>query len=265
MPNNIPEYEATSFAEFIAAVESAKTAINGRELWFRGISKVTHKLVPSLFRHPTKITIDDISSLESEIYQEFTFRSPSYDAVKRDDWDRLFLMQHYRSPTRLLDWTSSPLVALFFAVSHATDNNTDAAVWVMDPAAWKAGILYDISQAPVVFSTTDDILEPFHPKNKTKGRSQPLAMEGIINNARINAQKGKFVIFGHQLKSQEDHAQECAVWNAEIPLHKIVCKSPNIPKIASDLNNYGITHTSIYPDLEGLAVEIKIRAGYPHV
>lgn len=265
MANKIPEYEAKSFADFIAAVEKAKTSLGARELWFRGVSKANHKLIPSLFRHPTKATIEEIALLEGEIYQEFTFRSPSYDAVKRDDWDRLFLMQHYRSPTRLLDWTSSPLVALFFAVSHATDDDTDAVVWVMDPAAWNAGILNDISQEPVVFSTSEDILEPYHPKNKTKGRSQPLAMEGIINNTRINAQKGKFVIFGHQLKSQEDHAQECAVWSESIPLHKIVCRSVAIPKIAADLNDYGITHTSIYPDLEGLAVEIKIRAGYPHV
>jgi len=262
LPNDIPVHEASTFAEFISAVETAKLALSAKELWFRGISSASHQLIPSLFRHPTLTTIEQIADLEREVYQQFSFRSPSYDSIRRDDWDRLFLMQHYRSPTRLLDWSSSPLVALFFAVAHSAPSGQDAVVWVMDPACWNAGILHDISQPPAIFSTTDDILAPYHPVHTGKGRSQPLAMEGIINNPRINAQKGKFVIFGHQLKSQEEHAADCAAWDTNIPLHKIVCKADDVASIAADLNDYGVTHTSIYPDLEGLAVEIRIRAGY---
>lgn len=266
MPNIIPETVVKSFPEFVAAVEEAKKYFDGKDLWYRGISKVSHSLVPGLFRHPSAKTIEEITALESQIYQEFTFRSPSYDVIRRDDWDRLFLMQHYRSPTRLLDWSSSPLVALFFAVTGAADPSEGAVVWVMEPSGWNAGMLNDISQPPCIFSTNDHMLETYHPLSQSKARrSQPLAMEGIINNPRINAQKGKFVIFGHQLRSQEEAAEECPVWGTQMPLAKIICDEKCLPKIAGDLNSYGVTHTSIYPDLEGLAVELKIKAGYSHV
>lgn len=49
----------------------------------------------------------------------------------RASW--LTLMQHYGLPTRLLDWSESPLVALYFALSSDEDAKADAAVWVLNP------------------------------------------------------------------------------------------------------------------------------------
>ncbi len=53
-------------------------------------------------------------------------------------WEWYFLMQHYGAPTRLLDWTGNPLVALYFAIvdQEVHGKNRDAAVWVFDPWEW---------------------------------------------------------------------------------------------------------------------------------
>lgn len=48
----------------------------------------------------------------------------------------MLLIQHYRLPTRLLDWTENPLVALYFAISSSrgADESRDGALWVLDPS-----------------------------------------------------------------------------------------------------------------------------------
>jgi hypothetical protein len=78
--------------------------------------------------------------LEDEIRQEFAVRAPSLGTERpQNSWEWYFLMQHCGAPTRLLDWTESALIALFFAVRGklGADEN-DAAVWILEP--WKLNL-----------------------------------------------------------------------------------------------------------------------------
>jgi hypothetical protein len=114
-----PEETISSLVEFTTAVEQARQSANG-PLWFRGVGDSDYTLEPSLFRHPKRRESLDVLELEHELLLRFRQRSVPYlDRTVGDDWDCLFLMQHFGVPTRLLDWSENPFVALYFALTSA--------------------------------------------------------------------------------------------------------------------------------------------------
>ena len=100
------------------------------ETWvFRGQGKGSHKLVTSLDRAfiDFEISPDKALKVEERVMREFRRRYSHYKSKEPHPLDRIAwwsIMQHYGSPTRLLDWTYSFYVALFFAIEKATDEKT---------------------------------------------------------------------------------------------------------------------------------------------
>lgn len=96
--------------------------------WFRGQPNYEHKLIPSIFRQGVKygVIFDERKMLE-----EFQRRYPDQSSNHKTVYEWLTLMQHYGLPTRLLDWSSNLLVALYFCCISGEDS--DGAVYVFDP------------------------------------------------------------------------------------------------------------------------------------
>ena len=246
----------STFAELLETVEKFQSSSSIS--WYRGCRNKAHGLKPSLFRHKTKSNIEDIISLESEITTRFVQRSlPFLQRSLTDDWDKLFLMQHYGVPTRLLDWSENPFVSIYFALVTASEpKTTDACLWMCDPIAWNRAALAHISYKGGVLDQSNTLMAAYAP-GKPAGiiPVTPVMIYGSYNSPRIVAQRGGFALFGQSMNAMED-TFETDQFPAGV-LKKVVIPHAKVGEIRSSLFRKGFTESVVFPDLEGLARELS--------
>lgn len=240
--------------------------------WYRGCA-VDCDLKPSLYRHPTITEPEAFLKQEMDILLRFKQRStPHVTANMRmdKDLDALFIMQHFGVPTRLLDWTENPFIALYFAVNDADyeesngilEYKSDVCVWVLDPKAWNNKSL-DLDPPPgIIYSLDSTLLHGYMPTSTLSNRKPyPIALYGLYNNPRIVVQKGVFTLFGtisqpmEQVYISHSYPQDC--------LLNLTIKKEHVGDMLNSLIRIGITDSTIFPDLDGLAKELKREFGYP--
>ncbi|EKO3842794.1 FRG domain-containing protein [Vibrio harveyi] len=267
MPNTLTEVTITDFQNFLDNVDQGQRDEDSL-LWFRGAGNSDYKLSPTLHRHDDITDSTKLLTYEKKLLTRFKERSVPYLKSRiEDEWELLFLMQHYGMPTRLLDWTENPFISLFFALSsakknHSGDYETDAAVWVLSPSKWNQSVFSNISYSGGAMSPTEQMVNAYKP-----GASDPLLMQeypvailGIHNSPRIVAQRGSFCLFGKSLTPMED------IFSAGSfqpdTLKKLIIPAGLIEELLNKLIWMGITDSVIYPDLEGLAKETKRLFGF---
>jgi hypothetical protein len=182
--------------------------------------------------------------------------------LKDDNWERLFFMQHFEIPTRLLDWSENPFVALYFALTSTPENaGADAVIWMLDPVSWNRKSLDHITYTGGVLTVEDSLLDTFKPSASVADmNTDPVAIYGFHNSARIVAQRGVFTISGKDTSLMEDIYK-----NRDYPLDSLLkVRVPNADKIKllKSLFEVGFTHSVVYPDLAGLAKEMKHSFGF---
>ena len=222
-----------------------------RELvWFRGHSQACWKLVPSLARRPIHLV------KETEIIKRFIQLAVPHldDDVPRDDWEWIFLMQHHRVPTRLLDWTESPLAALWFAVSSLDpeDVATDGAFWCLAPLSLNREARFrGRLETELPGFGKDEILNSWLPDRQDNGLAQnPVAATGPRTSKRMAAQLGNFTISDRGSGAIDEIGQRQHVWRFIIP-------AAAKPMLAEDLKLLRFTELTLFPDLDRVAAVTK--------
>lgn len=169
------------------------------------------------------------------------------------DW--VFLMQHYGVPTRLLDWSESPLVALYFALNdNANHLNEDAAVWILSPSDLnKNANIVAKDEADYIPSFDDDVVQGY--KTETVAQQamlelMPIATIATRNNPRIQAQLGTFTIHHNKLIPIEDVGDGKHVGKLVIPKE---CRQA----VFEELTLLGINRFSLFPELESIGGILK--------
>jgi hypothetical protein len=245
----------TSVKQFMMLVSDLNA--EGKQLWFRGARKASYHLEPSLYRHPKVKDPNKLIELEWELLSDFRHRAPPFvRSLPTLDLEILFLMQHFGVPTRLLDWTENPLVALFFALE-----NDDAAVWVLDPVELNKRALNNREGSDKIVGGNFSDLGGYHPSEEGRKvhMKHPIAVYGIHNSQRIVAQRGGFVLFGKRTEPMDLQPEISGAGGVvrKIPIAREVKREAFM-----ELFNMGVSDSVIYPDLDGLGREIKNRRGF---
>jgi hypothetical protein len=239
----------TSVPDLIAALERDHAGYSGA-VWFRGQVSKTWKLAPGYLRLKSPPS-------ESTLLKRFKQSAAMLlDRPPKDTFDWLFLMQHYGLPTRLLDWSESPLVALYFAVEqHAKHPGEDAALWCLRPSELnKKANIQDDHEEFFIPSFDDEELKNYALESLASGpkrtRLLPIATIATRNNPRIQAQLGVFTIH---------HLDEIAIEDIGDASHVVKYTIPDSKRslILDQLSLLGFSKFTMFPELASIGENIK--------
>jgi hypothetical protein len=290
-----------AWRRFLAEIESAHSALGYSRHWppddvcyFRGQADRSWPLLPSLYRQTRVASLlasrataklpqkkaaaselhDLCWQMESDLFFEFNARAREAHSGHLSSWDVLFMMQHHGVPTRLLDWTETFAVALYFAVIAPLPTSTaQRVIWMLNPFHLNAETWpHDISKGNA------DLIDPKNLGWDSKTKQYytydeiltedglfefdlPTAIYPQLKNNRLLAQRGSFTIWGDGYEPLDSRfPPEDSTQNV---LRCVELADDAMEDARHFLSLAGIDQHLLFPDLSGLASWLRHKNGFP--
>lgn len=222
---------------------------------YRGMSNADYKIIPSLHRicKEKRFTLEPVILANSTKYA--VLEDPTIDSSV---WRQMILGQHHGLPTRLLDWSFSPLIGLHFAASEGNLNNMDAhdsVVWRVDveelharlPEKYQAVMRRSQSTVFSLKRLQKGCRDPAEYEQNMDGKAM-LVVEPPSIEQRIINQYSFFTIVPLGVESVDDFLQKYTDKTI-----KYVIKKEIRWRVRDLLDQMNISERIVYPRLDGLS------------
>lgn len=211
--------------------------------WYRGHADSAHQLLPGLLRRSNG------ARHERNLFANFKTQAASLTDIEVPSWQLLALMQHHGVPTRLLDWTDSLHTALFFALQGPVST---PVLWVLNPfelnrSATGQALIFDEADR-VGFDYFDVVARRSWPLER------PVALKVAWKNERLIQQRGSFTVHGTDPRPLDESCDGCA--------KRIAIPPQLVRALRAELERSGTDHFSLFPDLDGLARQLRARYSF---
>jgi len=278
-----PDLKIGALSTFLKQLDDLGTG-SKRLRYFRGHSNKNFDLKPSIFRNSG--WIDN----EATMLKELILRCPNDFAGGLTTFQCLVKMQHYGLPTRLLDVTSNPLVALYFACETHEEGDEDGEVIVFDYDVGvvkyfdsdTVSVVANLSRRPTDFSVpvlsdgapadSEAAINQFNEEESIKlllhdiGNDKPhfspkvrradlervVCVKPMLDNPRIIRQEGAFLLFGcDKTKDQPAKLEDTTI------VAKLTINRSKKKKLLGELHTVGVNRATLFPEIEHVAKHIK--------
>lgn len=254
--------------------------------FYRGHPSFIYVLQPSVYRDPRLVANEDV------MFKELILRCPNDFASLASTFQTLVKMQHYGLPTRLLDLTANPLIALYFACDLADPASESGEVIAFGVPTNEVkyydsdtvSVIANIARRPAAFYVPPSNLNKsefnkeevvryllheikqekpyFEPEIVREHLESVVCVRPKLENARIIRQDGAFFLYGVSgVKTESASVPERYV--ASSSSKRILIIGAEKGRIRGQLESLGISKSTVYPEIDRVAEFLKTHYAPP--
>lgn len=228
-----------TISELLKEIIEFKSIVSNEQIYYRGQNNGTKAgwmLLPTFYRE-RKIypNISFYFDKQEELNTIYKFIEKNYDYFKNIAFNDLIsiinILQHYGFPTRVLDITQNPLVALYFALEKVEKNDgNEPVIYLIYAEKSNAGYLIN-----------SELEKFYYEESEQKKRLNPMVLvNGCMLSERIRNQKGDFILYYEEGDINTNHS---------FTIRELSVCSDSIESLKEELNLLGISESTVYPSL----------------